>query len=44
MLGSLGSGNLEGGGLGKGLGQGRPVYKQLKTEVDRSGHSEEGSK
>jgi hypothetical protein len=28
-----------GEGLGKGLGQGRSVYKQPETEVDRSCHS-----
>jgi hypothetical protein len=38
-LGNWGSGNLEGEGLGKGLGQGRSVYKQPETEVDGSCHS-----
>ncbi len=38
-LGSWGTGNLEGGELGEGLGQGRSVYKQPETEVDGSGHS-----
>jgi hypothetical protein len=38
-LDNLGSGNLEGGGLGKGLRKGRSVYKQPETEVDRSCHS-----
>jgi hypothetical protein len=33
-----------GEGLGKGLGQGRSVYKQPETEVDGSCHSQEGSK
>jgi hypothetical protein len=33
-----------GEGLGKGLGQGRSVYKQLETEVDGSCHFQEGSK
>jgi hypothetical protein len=33
-----GSGNLEGGGLGEGLGQGRSVYKQPETEVDGCCH------
>jgi hypothetical protein len=37
--GDWGSGNLEGEGLGKGLGQGRSVYKQPETEVDGSCHS-----
>jgi hypothetical protein len=34
-----GSGNLEGGGIGKGLGKGRSVYKQPEIEVDGSCHS-----
>jgi hypothetical protein len=38
-LGNLGSGNLEGEGLGKGLRKGRSVYKQPETEVDGSCHS-----
>ncbi len=39
VLGNRGSGNLGGGGLGRGLGQGRSVYKQPETEVDGSCHS-----
>ncbi len=38
-LGNLGSGNLEGGGQGRGLRKGRSVYKQPETEVDGSCHS-----
>ncbi len=41
---SWGSGNLEWGGFGWGVGQGRSVYKQPETEVDDSCHSWEGSK
>ncbi len=37
--GDWGSGNLEGEGLGKGLEQGRSVYKQPETKVDGSCHS-----
>ncbi len=33
-----GSGNLEGGGFGKGLRKGRSVYKQPGTKVDGSCH------
>jgi hypothetical protein len=35
----MGSGNLEGGGFGERVGQGRSVYKQPETEVDGSCHS-----
>ncbi len=38
-LNNLDSGNLEGGGMGKGLRKGRSVYKQPETEVDGSCHS-----
>ncbi len=38
-LNNLDSGNLEGGGLGKGLWKGRSVYKQPETKVDGSCHS-----
>ncbi len=38
-LGNLGSGNLEGGGIGKGLRKGRSVYQQPETEVNGSCHS-----
>jgi hypothetical protein len=38
-LGNLGSGNLEGGGLRRGLRKGRSVYKQPETKVDGSCHS-----
>jgi hypothetical protein len=38
-LDNLGSGNLEGGGIGKGLRKGRSVYKQPETKVDGSCHS-----
>jgi hypothetical protein len=41
VIGVLGS--WRGEGLGKGLGQGRSVYKQPETEVDGSCHSYEGS-
>ncbi len=34
-----GSGNLEGGGVGRRVGQGRSVYEQPETEVDESCHS-----
>ncbi len=38
-LDNLGSGNLEGGGIGKGLRKGRSVYKQPETKADGSCHS-----
>jgi hypothetical protein len=38
-LSNLGTGNLEGGGNGKGLRKGRSVYKQPETEADGSCHS-----
>ncbi len=37
--GSWGSGNLEGGGVGWRVEQGRSVYKHPETEVDGSCHS-----
>ncbi len=35
---NLSTGNLEGGGSGKGLKKGRSVYKQPGTKVDGSCH------
>ncbi len=44
MLINLGSGNLEWGGDGKGLGKGRSVYELPETEVDGSCHRRRVSK
>ncbi len=37
-LSNLGTGSLEGGGIGKGVRKGRSVYKQPGTKVDGSCH------